>query len=34
VTAASLDQRSLDEAVEQVETQIMARLGQQQRGAA
>ena len=34
VTAASLDQGSLDEAVEQVETQIMARFGREQRGAA
>jgi hypothetical protein len=34
VNAASLDQRSLHEAVEQVEIQIMARFGEEQRGAA
>ena len=34
VKTASLDQRSLDEAVEQVEKKIIARFGQEQRGAA
>ena len=34
VTASSLDQPSLDEAAEQVEKQIAARFGLEQRGAA
>jgi hypothetical protein len=34
VTASSLDQHSLEEAAEQVEKQITARFGLEQRGAA